>query len=70
MREGSGPPRGQMTFAETHTKLLWGRMLGIRSGPGDTDRARVLLEQTRESAATRGYAMVERRAMAELSKLP
>jgi hypothetical protein len=44
-------------------------MLRARNGPGDTDRARELLEQARESAATRGYAMVERRASAELSKL-
>ena len=33
---------GQMTFAEAHTNLLWGRMLRIRSGAGDNDRARVL----------------------------
>jgi hypothetical protein len=44
-------------------------MLRARNGPGDTDRARILLEQTRESAAARGYAMVERRASAELSNL-
>jgi class 3 adenylate cyclase/tetratricopeptide (TPR) repeat protein len=61
--------RGGMRFAEAHTKMLWGRMLCARSGPGDSDRARTLLEQARESAAARGYAMVERRASAELSKL-
>ena len=62
--------RGEMRFAEAQTSLLWGRMLCARNGPGDADRAWDLLEQTRESAATRGYAMVERRASAELSKLP
>ena len=61
--------RGEMRFAEAETNLLWGRMLRARNGPGDTDRARSLLEQARESAAARGYAMVERRASAELSKL-
>jgi tetratricopeptide (TPR) repeat protein len=61
--------RGAMRFAGAETNRLWGRMLRARNGPGDTDRARILLEQARESAADRGYAMVERRASAELSKL-
>jgi tetratricopeptide (TPR) repeat protein len=61
--------RGEMRFAEAQTNLFWGRMLRARNGPGDTDRARELLEQARESAGARGYAMVERRASAELSKL-
>jgi tetratricopeptide (TPR) repeat protein len=61
--------RGEMRFAEAQTSLLWGRMLCARNGPGDADRARELLEQARESGAARGYAMVERRASAELSKL-
>ena len=62
--------RGAMRFAEAETNMLWGRMLRARNGPGDADRARELLEQARESAAARGYAMVERRASVELSKLP
>jgi hypothetical protein len=61
--------RGQMKFAEAHTNMLWGRMLRTRNEPGDADRARSLLEHARDSAATRGYAMVERQAMAELSTL-
>ncbi len=61
--------RGKMRFAEAETNRLWGRMLRSRNGPGDPDRARSLLEQARESAASRGYALVERRAIAELSKL-
>ena len=61
--------RGEMKFAEAYTNLLWGRMLRTRGGQGDADRARQLLEQARESAAARGYAMVERHANAELSKL-
>ncbi len=61
--------RGEMKFAEAYTNMLWGRMLRMRSGPGDAVRARELLEQARESAAARGYAIVERQANAELSKL-
>jgi class 3 adenylate cyclase/tetratricopeptide (TPR) repeat protein len=61
--------RGAMRFAEAETNRLWGRMLRTRNGPGDADRARELLEQALESAAARGYAMVERRASTELSKL-
>ena len=60
--------RGEMTFAEAQTNLLCGRMLRTRSGPGDADRARELLEQAKSIAAERGYAMVERKAKAELSK--
>jgi len=52
-----------------YTNMLWGRMLSTRSGPGDSDRARELLEQTHECAAARGYAGVERQANAELSRL-
>jgi len=62
--------RGEMRFAEAETNMYWGRMLRARNGPGDANRARILLGQARESAAARGYAMVERRASAELSKLP
>ena len=62
--------RGAMRFAEAETNMYWGRMLRERNGPGDADRARILLQQARESAAARGYARVERRASAELSKLP
>jgi len=61
--------RGGMRFAEANTKMLWGRMLRHRGEPGDADRARELLTGARESAAIRGYAAVERRAEAELSKL-
>jgi tetratricopeptide (TPR) repeat protein len=61
--------RGAMWIAEAETNLLWGRMFRVRNGSGDTDRARRLLEQARECAAARGYAIVERQANAELSKL-
>ncbi len=61
--------RGEMKFAEAYTNMLWGRMLRTRNGPGDADRARERLGQARETAAARRYAMVERQANAELSKL-
>ncbi len=60
--------RGGMHFADAETSMLWGQMLRIRNGPGDGDRARELLEQGRESAAVRGYAIVERQANAELAE--
>jgi class 3 adenylate cyclase/tetratricopeptide (TPR) repeat protein len=59
--------RGNMSFAEAHTNLLWGRMLRARNGLGDADRARAVFERARESAASRGYALIERRTVAELS---
>ena len=52
--------RGEMKFAAAYTHMLWGRALRTRNGHGDADRARELLEQARESAAARVYAMVER----------
>lgn len=61
--------RGGLKFAEAYTNLLWCRMLRIRSGPGDATRASELLEQPRESAAARGYALVERQADTELARL-
>jgi DNA-binding SARP family transcriptional activator/tetratricopeptide (TPR) repeat protein len=62
--------RGHMKFAEAHTNMLWGRMLRARNELGDAVRARIVLEHARDSAATNGYALVERRAAAELSALP
>ena len=61
--------RGGMLFADAQTNLLWGQMLHARGAAGDIHRARELLEEAASSAASRGYAMVERRARGELSKL-
>jgi class 3 adenylate cyclase/tetratricopeptide (TPR) repeat protein/energy-coupling factor transporter ATP-binding protein EcfA2 len=61
--------RGEMRYAEAFTNLLWGRMLQRRGGPGDAVRAQTLLEQARESGASRGYALVERRAAEALASL-
>ena len=60
---------GGMRFAEVYTNMLWGRMLRTRNEEDDADRARELLERARERAAARSYAMVERQANAEVSKL-
>ena len=61
--------RGRMKFCEACTQLAWGRMMARRGGGEGTDRARELLAQARETGASLGYALVERRAAAELSKL-
>jgi tetratricopeptide (TPR) repeat protein len=61
--------RGGMRFAEAHTKMLWGRMLGRRGAEGDAQRAQALLLEAREVAIDKGYGAIERRAAAELSKI-
>ena len=61
--------RGQMEFAAAVTNLRWGRMLSARGDPGDLERARDLLTQSHDAAATRGYASIARRATAALSDL-
>lgn len=61
--------RGDMMFSEAYNDLLWGRMLRQRGDHSDPERARELLESARHSAASRGYAVVERRAAQELSTL-
>ncbi len=61
--------RGAMRYAEAQTNLWWGRILRARGGSGDVERARDLLDKARTMAVDRGYALVERRAAEELSKL-
>jgi class 3 adenylate cyclase/tetratricopeptide (TPR) repeat protein len=61
--------RGQMEFAAAVTHLQWGRMLSARRGPGDLERARDLLTQALDAAATRGYGSIARRATSALSIL-
>jgi tetratricopeptide (TPR) repeat protein len=61
--------RGGLKFFAARTQLEWGRMLAVRGGPGDLDRARTLLEQACHGAITRGYAGVERLATTALSTL-
>jgi DNA-binding SARP family transcriptional activator len=56
-------------FFGAQTDLGWGRMLARRGAPGDTTRARDLLSRARHAGATRGYAVVERRAAQELQEL-
>jgi len=61
--------RGGLKFADAWTQFSWGRMLAARAGPGDLERARALLEQARDAATTHGYALIEQRAITELSAL-
>ncbi len=61
--------RGEMRYSDAYTNMLWGRMLRVRDGDGDAERARQLLDKARESAVSCGYAMVDRRIVAEISKL-
>ena len=49
------------------TRLEWGRMLITRRQPGDTQRARELLDQALITARELGLATVERRAAAALA---
>ena len=60
--------RGQMEFAAAVTDLQWGRMLAARGGPGDLKRARDLLTVAHDTAVSRGYTGVARRAAAALSE--
>ncbi len=61
--------RGQMKFAAAVTHLQWGRMLSARGGPGDLERARHLLTRANDTAVSRGYASIARRAGAALRDL-
>jgi class 3 adenylate cyclase len=61
--------RRQMKFAQARTMLAWGRVLAGRRKPGDPQAALAFIEQARSSARNHGYAMVERRATMELSRL-
>jgi tetratricopeptide (TPR) repeat protein len=59
---------GQMEFAAAVTHLQWGRMLAARGGPGDLEKARDLLTLAHDTAVSRGYAGIARRAAAALSE--
>ena len=61
---------GHLEFAAAVTFLQWGRMLSARGGPGDLERARDLLARAHDSAVSRGYASIARRAAAALSEEP
>ena len=60
--------RGQLEFAAAVTHLQWGRMLSARGGPGDLERAHDLLALAHNTAVSRGYAGIARRATTSLSK--
>jgi class 3 adenylate cyclase len=56
-------------FFLAQTQLLWGRTLTTRGRAGDTERARDLLVEARNSAVSRGYASVTLRADHALERL-
>jgi class 3 adenylate cyclase len=60
--------RGQMEFAAAVTHLQWGGMLSARRGPGDLERARDLLTRAHDTAVSRGYGSIARRAAAALAE--
>ncbi len=60
--------RGQLEFSAAVTHLQWGRMLSARGGPGDLQRARDLLTLAHDTAVSRGYAGIARRATTALSE--
>ena len=53
-------------FFDAQTDLSWGRMLARRDAPDDRSRAQHILSRARHAGATRGFEVVERRAVAEL----
>ena len=61
--------RGALRFYRAANQLWWGRMLVERSGPGDAERGRRLLDQARAAAAQARYALIEQRAESALSAL-
>jgi class 3 adenylate cyclase len=54
--------RGRMSFAQAETNLWWARMLLLRRGEGDAERATYRLERARFEAGTRGYPTIEAQA--------
>ncbi len=56
-------------FFAARTDLMWARMLIKRGAPGDMAKARELLLNARDVAATQSYAVVERRALAAMKAL-
>jgi len=61
--------RMQAKFFAARTDLSWGRALGERHGPGDTEKARELLGRAYAAAVANGYGGVERRATVALQRL-
>ncbi|MGO8871887.1 MAG: ATP-binding protein [Acidimicrobiales bacterium] len=61
--------RGRMKFFAARTHLDHGRMLAVRRGPGDADKARDLLTKARTGAEEHGYGSVGRRAVEALQLL-
>jgi class 3 adenylate cyclase len=61
--------RGGMRYASAYNELLRGRLLLEGRSEIQAEQAREALEKARSAAEAGGYALLERRAAAELSKL-
>ena len=68
-RSSDSSTRMKAKFYVAVTDLLWGSMLGQRQAPGDTEKARDLLEKAHILATANGYRNVERRAAAAIHDL-
>ena len=56
-------------YWSARTDTAWAEMLAARGGPGDADRARVLLAEAHATASVSGYGIVARDAEAALRGL-
>ncbi len=54
--------RGRIKTFNADNNLWWGQMLLQRGRPGDTERARDLLEKARSASTQNGYGRIERLA--------
>ncbi len=59
---------GAMRYAGAYCELVHGRLL-LKTSPAQAERARETLERARRNATAGGYALIERRAADELSRL-
>ncbi|MGA2522296.1 MAG: hypothetical protein ABSG81_15930, partial [Acidimicrobiales bacterium] len=68
-RSAAMSERFRAKFFAARTELSWGRMLAERRAPGDTDKARDLLEKAHTTAVAHGYGTIRRRAAHTLQLL-
>jgi hypothetical protein len=61
--------RGGSHYFASYALVYWSELLATRGGAGDADRARDMLERARSTSVDHGYAGIERRADAALSRL-
>jgi class 3 adenylate cyclase/tetratricopeptide (TPR) repeat protein len=57
-------------WALAKTRLAWGKLLVARGEPADLQRASTLLDLALDTATSRGYGVIERRALQALEAIP